>query len=68
MGVTTGETMHHILKQLNRQQLEQIVEDLSDEIRFLENQSQNLQELLDIVAENERKLRQQLDELQGVIR
>lgn len=60
--------MHHILKQLNRQQLEQIVEDLSDEIRFLENQSQNLRELLDIVAENERKLRQQLDELQGVIR
>lgn len=60
--------MHHILKQLNRQQLEQIVEDLSDEIRFLENQSQNLQELLDLVAENERKLRQQLDELQGVIR
>lgn len=60
--------MHHILKQLNRQQLEQIVEDLSDEIRFLENQSQNLREMLDIVAENERKLRQQLDELQGVIR
>ena len=60
--------MHHILKQLNRQQLEQIVEDLSDEIRFLENHSQNLQEMLDIVAENERKLRQQLDELQGVIR
>ena len=60
--------MHHILKQLNRQQLEQIVEDLSDEIRFLENQSQNLQDLLDIVAENERELRQQLDELQGVIR
>lgn len=60
--------MHHILKQLNRQQLEQIVEDLSDEIRFLENRSQNLQEMLDIVAENERKLRQQLDELQGVIR
>ena len=60
--------MHHILKQLNRQQLEQIVEDLSDEIRFLENRSQNLREMLDIVAENERKLRQQLDELQGVIR
>jgi predicted nuclease with TOPRIM domain len=60
--------MRHILKQLNRQQLEQIVEDLSDEIRFLENRSQNLQEMLDIVAENERKLRQQIDELQGVIR
>ena len=60
--------MRHILKQLNRQQLEQIVEDLSDEIRFLENRSQNLQEMLDIVAANERKLRQQLDELQGVIR
>ena len=60
--------MRHILKQLNRQQLEQIVEDLSDEIRFLENRSQNLQEMLDIVAENERKLRQQLDKLQGVIR
>ena len=60
--------MRHILKQLNRQQLEQIVEDLSDEIRFLENRSQNLQEMLDIVAENERTLRQQLDELQGVIR
>ena len=48
--------MYHILKQLNRQQLEQIVEDLSDEIRFLENHSQNLQEMLDIVAENERNL------------
>jgi len=60
--------MNHILKQLNRQQLEQIVEDLSDEVRFLDNHAKYLQEMLDLVAENERKLRQQLDELQGVIR
>ena len=60
--------MRHILKQMNRQQLEQIIEDLNDEVQHLDRHSKNLQELLDIAAENERKLRQQLDELQGVIR
>jgi prefoldin subunit 5 len=53
---------------MNRQQLEQIIEDLSDEIQHLDRHSKNLQEILDLVAENERTLRQQLDELQGVIR
>jgi len=60
--------MRHILKQMNRQQLEQIIEDLSDEVQHLDRHSKNLQEMLDLVAENERTLRQQLDELQGVIR
>jgi len=46
--------MNHVLKQLNRQQLEQIVNDLSDEVKFLENHAKNLQEMLDIVAENEK--------------
>ena len=60
--------MRHILKQMNRQQLEQIIEDLNDEVQHLDRHSKNLQEMLDLVAENERTLRQQLDELQGVIR
>ena len=60
--------MRHILKQMNRQQLEQIIEDLNDEVQHLDRHSKNLQEILDLVAENERTLRQQLDELQGVIR
>jgi len=60
--------MRHILKQMNRQQLEQIIEDLNDEVQHLDRHSKNLQEILDLVAENERELRQQLDKLQGVIR
>ncbi len=60
--------MNHVLKQLNRQQLEQIVNDLSDEVKFLENHAKNLQEMLDIVAENEKRLREELDEIRGIIR